>query len=117
VNQKDRLTLFKETRRWQAGEKSIDRLVAFAKKLAMNVGEDRLPRSFIYDLMRLYDQHLADPERQDIRWVPKLYYILARKVSQELRDDADLDLLEKLTSFMPDIRIVTSHVSLKLRRD
>ncbi len=117
LNRKDRITIFGETVQWQENDKGFDRLLNFGKKLAAHVDEDKIPRSFIYFLMRLHDQHFPKEEKQNPMWVPKFYYALARRVSQEVMADPELNLQENVTRFMPHIRIPSSYVSLKMRRE
>ncbi|MBU1207732.1 MAG: hypothetical protein KKH04_12505 [Proteobacteria bacterium] len=117
LNRKDRITLFGDTVRWRENEKGFDHLLDFGKKLAARVGEEKLPRSFIYFLMHLRDQHFPKEEEQNLMWVPKFHYALARRVTKEVIADKELNLQDNVARLMPHIRIPTSYVSLKLRRE
>lgn len=117
LNRKDRVTLFGETVRWQENDKGFDRLLEFGKNLAAHVGEDKLSRSFVYFLMRLHDQHFPKDGEQDPMWVSKLHYALARRASREVIADEELNLQDNIIRLMANIRIPTSYVSLKMRRE
>jgi CRISPR-associated protein Csm1 len=115
-NNKDRITVFGQTARWHEDTQGFDCLLDFGKKLAERVSKDEIPRSFIYFLMRLYDQHFQEGG-QNPMWVPKLHYALARRLSMEVIADSELSLLESITRMITHMRIPTSYVSLKLRRE
>jgi len=117
LNRKDRITLFRETVRWQENRKGFDQLLDFGKKLAEHVREDKLPRSFIYFLLRLYIQYFPKEGEENLMWVPKFFYSLARRVSKEVIADKELNLEENVSWLMRYIRIPASYVSLKIRRE
>jgi CRISPR-associated protein Csm1 len=117
LNRKDRVTVFRNPVRWRENDKGFDRLLGFGKKLAERVAEGKLPRSFVYFLMRLHDQHFTRDGKQDPMWVPKLHYALARRVSKEVIEDQDLNLHDNVARLMRHIRIPASYASLKMRRE
>lgn len=113
---RDRITVFQETLLWQHPErgKSFADLIEFGQKLAERVGEEKLPKSFVYFLFRLYKQHFKE-EEQDLRWVPKFLYTLARRVDKEVI--GDLDLQRDVPVMMGHVRIPVCYVSLITRKE
>jgi CRISPR-associated protein Csm1 len=116
-NRKDRITLFGDTVPWDDARGFLE-LVQFAKALEGKVKEDKLPRSFIYFLLQLHRDYIKDKESPDLYWLPRYFYALARRVANEVIED--LGLHEKIPppgNLMQHIRIPTSYVSLKIRRE
>jgi CRISPR-associated protein Csm1 len=116
-NRKDRISLLGETVRWHENEKGFDCLLDFGKKLVAQVGEDKLPRSFIYFLLRLHEQYFRKEGVQNLIWVPKFLYALTRRVRKEVITDPELNLRDSIVRLMQHIRIPASYVSLKMRRE
>jgi CRISPR-associated protein Csm1 len=116
-NRKDRITLFRETVRWQENNKGFDQLLDLSKKVVDRVREDKLPRSFIHFLLRLHAQYFFKEREQKLMWVPKFFYALARRVSKEVIADKQLNLEENISWLMQYIRILANYVSLKIRRE
>jgi len=117
LNRKDRITLFGDTVSWDEGRGFFE-LVKFAKALEGKVTEDKLPRSFIYFLLQLHKDYIKDKESPDLNWLPRYFYALARRVDKEVIED--LGLHEKIPppgNLMQHIRIPTSYVSLKIRKE
>lgn len=115
LNSKDRITLFRDTVKWQENNKGFEFLLEFGKKLVELVHRDKLPRSFVYFLLRLHEQHFLKEETQNLMWVPKFRYALARRVSREVIADKELNLEDNIVRSMPHIRIPASYVGLKIR--
>lgn len=116
-NRKDRITLFGESVPWRGNGTSFKGLLEFAEALTAKVLDKKLPRSFIYFLMRLHKQHFAKEGEQKLMWIPKFHYALARRVSKEVMADTKLNLTPNVPLMMEHIRIPLSYVSLKIRRD
>jgi CRISPR-associated protein Csm1 len=113
--EKNKITVFRETVRWQDGEKGFDRLLDFGKQLAERV-DDEIPRTFVHFLLRVHDQHFKD-DKQDCMWVPKVHYAAAKRISREVMADPELDLIRNISAMMKHIRIPVSYVSLRTRKE
>lgn len=110
---RDRITLFRETVKWKDNEKGFDQLIKFGEELANYVERKELPKTFVYFLLQLHKQHFDREKKQDLRWVPKFFYALIRRVRKEVMDN--LELQTRVLRFMEHIRIPVSYVSLKTR--
>ena len=113
---RNRLTLFGETVSWHGNRKGFDELIKFGTALAAKVEADELPKSFVYFLLNLRKRH-ARNSGLAITWVPEFRYMLARRVSKEVRTDPELDLMGNVPAMMEHIRIPVSYVSLKTREE
>jgi CRISPR-associated protein Csm1 len=116
LNRKDRITVFGDSVPWINSDNAFESLIDFGKKLAKQVEDKKLRKSFIYSLLRLHDQHFSEEGNQDLMWIPYLHYGVVRNISQETLADAELNLLENTFKFMSHIRIPASYVSYKTRR-
>lgn len=111
---RNKITLFRETVGWKDGNTSFDRLIGFGEKLAEYVEKKELPKTFVYFLLQLHHQHFGK-KGEELIWVPKFHYALARRVRREVMDE--LRLQENIPAMMKHIRIPVSYVSLKTRKE
>ncbi len=114
--EKNKVTVFQETVKWQDGEKGFDCLLEFSKGLAKRVVQDQVPRTFVHFLLRLHDQHFKH-DKQNCMWVPKVHYAAARRISKEVMADPELRLMPNIVAMMEHIRIPASYVSLRTRKE
>jgi len=112
---RNRIAIFAETVEWLDGkERGFESLLEFGKALAERVEAKQLPKSFVYFLHGLHKQHF-DEDREDIMWIPKFHYAVARRVSEEVI--RELNLTMDVPEMMKHIRIPVSYVSLKTRKE
>jgi len=121
LKEKDRATIFGETVKWQDSTDSFEELIKLGKALAVQV-EDKehpLPKSFVYFLKTLRDQHFEEAGSSKLMWVPKLRYAIARRVRKEVITKPELSLLFSgpPQETMRRIMIPVSYVSLKTRKE
>ena len=110
--EKDSITIFKDTVRW-FGEDGFEELINLGKDWAKKVEDGKMPKSFVYFLKKLHDQHF-DEEGQNCLWVPKLHYAAARRLKKEVMEDVMPDISPKV---MKHIQIPVSYVSLITRKE
>ncbi|RKY70284.1 MAG: type III-A CRISPR-associated protein Cas10/Csm1 [Candidatus Latescibacterota bacterium] len=112
---RNKITLFRETVEWRDGNRGFDRLIDFGEKLEKYVKEKKVPKSFVYFLLQLHRQHFGKEAKQELIWVPKFHYALARRVREEVIKE--LELQKNIPTMMERIRIPVSYVSLKTRKE
>lgn len=83
---RNRITLFNRTVRWTDYAEAI----RFGRDIAKAIKRGRMPRTFPHFLIRL--------RRDEINWVPKLYYVASRRLQHEVI--RELNLLERACSLM-----------------
>lgn len=114
---KDRFTIFQQTVPWHSSdnEVSLDDLMKFADELVKQIEARQIPKSLLYFLLRLYDQHIAPGESlKSLVWIPKFSYAVARRVADE---NLGRDLVNTAQRLIDRIRIPISYVSLKTRKE
>lgn len=121
LKEKDRATIFGETVKWRERTDSFEELIKLGKALAVQM-EDKehpLPKSFVYFLKTLHDQHFEEAGGFKLMWVPKLRYAIARRVRKEVITKPELSLLFSgpPQETMRRIMIPVSYVSLKTRKE
>lgn len=119
IREKNRVTVWGETVKWTDGSQGFDALIGFGKVLAAQV-EDKthpLPKSFVYFLKQLHDQHFTPEGQCQPLWIPKFRYAVARRVEKEVMADTQLNLLFNVPAMMQRITIPVSYVSLKTRKE
>jgi CRISPR-associated protein Csm1 len=112
---RNRITVFADTVDWDHREAGYERLLAFGQEMAEKVEKQELHKGFVYFLKRLHDAHFDEDGGEDPMWVPKFYYAVARRVSEEVM--RDLELLSRMPDVMPHIQVPVSYVSLKTRKE
>jgi len=108
---RDRMTLFGDTVKWSDDRESLDQLLAFGERMARYVEEDKLPRGFLHFLMELDERYI---KKGNLMWVPRFFYVLARRIRKEVIDELDLE--NEVTRFREHILIPASYASLRTRR-
>lgn len=110
-NEKDRITLFGETLKWEDSiiGPSFDEALSFAQDLIdlIEKKKDPLTKNFVYFLgyLEKYAHKM---------WVPHLFYALARRVKDpKVRGE----LKNKIPRIMGKMKIPVSYVSLKTRKE
>ena len=108
------LRLFGETLAWRDADLGVARLLRFAEGLVAAIEGHKVPRTLVHDLMRLHNQHFRADGSQDLGWVYKALYTIARRVSPEVV--RELDLFRSVAEAMPRLRVPASYVVLATRR-
>ena len=108
---RDRITLFGRTVKWSGDGNDLGRLLAFGERMAQYVEENKLPRGFLHFLMELDRRYISEG---DLMWVPRFFYVLARRIRKEVIDE--LDLHRKVAELGENIWIPASYASLRTRR-
>jgi CRISPR-associated protein Csm1 len=118
---KDRFTIFQQTVPWETHDNvaGLQEMMKFANNLVRDIEAGQVPKSLLYFLLRLYDEHIAPQKTKDdwpkgLVWIPKFNYAVARRVSDQKIGTA---LVEHAQKFIHRIRIPISYVSLKTRKE
>jgi len=113
---RNRVTAFGHTVVWREPPpeeaKGFDRLIRFGEALADKVKVKELPRSLLHFLFQLHEAHFTE-EGENPMWIPKLHYIIARRLRKEVI--AELDLVDKLVSMREHLVIPCAYAILKTR--
>lgn len=118
-----RISVFDHTVEWQPtrGPRFED-LLGFARRLTEDVVAERLPRSFVPYLGRLYREHFMSYDQLLVppnpMYLPKLHYYLVRRWAGEEMDMA-LGIIQNLwhEKMMAHAPILVSYVSLITRKE
>ncbi|MBN1877864.1 MAG: type III-A CRISPR-associated protein Cas10/Csm1 [Anaerolineae bacterium] len=123
VSGRKRISVFDHIVEWQPDRgPHFDTLLDFAYRLTDDVTTERLPRSFIHYLGRLYREHFMEKDTRlkipDPMYLPKLHYYLVRRWAGEDMDMA-LDIIQQLwqEKMMAHAPILVSYVSLITRKE
>ncbi len=111
---RDRIRLFGRTIRWADGGRSLAELLELSTLLVQALGERRIPRTLLHDLLRLYERYIGPGEQQDLRWTYRALYAIARRVTKEAAEE--LDLFRRIPAAMPAWRVPASYAILATRR-
>lgn len=111
---RNRVRLFGETLTWQDADVGMARLLRFAEDLVAAIEDHKVPRTLVHDLMRLHKQHFQGDGSQDLGWVYKAVYTIARRVPPNVVQE--LDLFRSVAEAMPRLRVPASYVVLATRR-
>lgn len=110
---RDRIRAFGTTAPWRDGAAGLENLLDLASALVEAVESGTVPRTLVHDLLRLHEQYLGPRGSRDLGWTYRTMYTLARRVRREVIDD--LDLLRRIPTAMPSLRIPASYAILATR--
>lgn len=112
------ITVFGHAVPWVGDRGSFAALLDLGQRLerALTDQERPIPRTLLHDLGRLYRVH-RQPGEPDLKpmWTPRLYYTLARRLSQETIRDIGDDLIQSLSD--QTILVPVSYASLVTRKE
>ena len=114
-----RINVFGHTSVWapEGAEPGFAALFTYAKLLTEWVGEDRMPRTLVHYLGRLYAEHFKSDDANRSMYLPKLYYAIRRRMSSaaiQALDPAHHLWTQKMMDYAP---ILVSYVSLITRKE
>lgn len=116
TKEKNNITLFKQTVKWQNKSFSFFELLKFGRLLARWVDDKKVPRTFVHFLIKLHEQYFIG-RTQSLMWIPKLHYVARRRLSKEVINDPDFSAFLNNPEMMRRIRIPASYVSLITRKE
>ncbi len=119
LNQKDRITLFGETARWQDDRYGFDELLKYGKAMSWGIdnASEKLPRGFVHFLVRLNQEYFKPGVEGMLCWIPRYLYALKRRVPNEVINK--LDMVDKVPRLFTNkkIKIPASYALLKTRKE